>query len=439
MRIKGPGAIRGEVAVPGDKSLSHRVAMLASIARGRSRIRNFASSVDCHSTLACIERLGARVERSESGFIIHGTGLWGYRPVEIPIQLDAGNSGSTIRMLSGILAAQNFTSVIDGDASLRRRPMRRIIEPLDLMGARITAEAETFAPLTIAGGKLQPIQFASRVASAQVKTCVLFAGLHAEGRTEFTEPAASRNHTELMLAEFGARIEIDQTTPHAMSIEGGAELSPVDYRVAGDVSSAAFFIAGAIALADSGIVLRDVNLNPTRTAFINVLTQLGANIATANVRTEHGELIGDLHASSSELKTPAQGFTLAGDIIPNLIDEIPILAVMATQVEGRIAVRGAQELRIKESDRIKTVVAGLRSLGGEIDEFDDGFAVEGIQRLKGGRVETEGDHRIAMAFAIAGLMAAGTTEIIDADCAGVSFPEFYDLLDAATGGAHLEY
>ena len=438
MRIKGAGAMRGELAVPGDKSLSHRVAMLASIARGPSHIRNYASSLDCHSTLACVQRLGARVERTEAGFIIYGTGLGGYRPAGTLTHLDAGNSGSTIRMLSGILAAQNFTSVIDGDASLRRRPMRRIIEPLGLMGARVTAADETFAPLTIAGGKLRAILYASRVASAQVKTCVLFAGLHAEGRTEYTEPAASRNHTELMLAEFGARIKVDQSNRLATSVEGGAELSPVDYRVAGDLSSAAFFIAGAVALADSGIVLREVNLNPTRTAFIDVLKQLGANLAAENVRAEHGELIGDIIASSSELKTPAEGLTLAGDIIPNLIDEIPLLAVIATQVKGRIAVRGAQELRIKESDRIKTVVAGLRSLGGEIDEFDDGFAVQGMQRLTGGRVETEGDHRIAMAFAIAGLMAEGTTELSDADCAGVSFPEFYDLLDSATDGTHIE-
>jgi 3-phosphoshikimate 1-carboxyvinyltransferase len=364
--------------------------------------------------------------------------LRGYRPAETPIHLDAGNSGSTIRMLSGILAAQRFTSVIDGDASLRRRPMRRIIEPLELMGAHITATEQSFAPLTINGAKLRAIDYASRVASAQVKTCVLFAGLHTEGRTEFTEPALSRNHSELMLAEFGARIEVDAITHLAINLEGGTELTPVDYRVAGDVSSAAFFIAGATALAGSSIVLRDVNLNPTRTAFLDVLNQLGADIKTHNVRTEHGELIGEIHARSSRLKTPPQGFTIAGEIIPNLIDEIPILAVVATQVEGRIEVRGAKELRIKESDRIKTVVAGIRSLGGEIDEFEDGFAVQGTQRLMGGCIETEGDHRIAMAFAIAGLIAEGTTEIIDADCAGVSFPEFYDLLDSATGGAHIE-
>jgi 3-phosphoshikimate 1-carboxyvinyltransferase len=438
MRIKGPGAMRGELAVPGDKSLSHRVAMLASIARGPSHIRNFASSMDCHSTLACIEQLGARIERTDQSIIIHGTGLRGYRPAEAPVHLNAGNSGSTIRMLSGILAAQRFTSVIDGDGSLRRRPMRRIIEPLGLMGVRITATEQSFAPLTIEGAKLRAIHYASRVASAQVKTCVLFAGLHTEGRTEFTEPALSRNHTELMLAEFGARIEVDETTHLSIRIEGGTELTPVDYRVAGDVSSAAFFIAAATALADSSIVLRAVNLNPTRTAFIDMLKQLGADIVIHNVRPEHGELIGDIQANSSRLKTPPQGFTIAGDIIPNLIDEIPMLAVVATQVEGRVEVRGAKELRIKESDRIKTVVAGIRSLGGEIDEFDDGFVVQGPQRLRGSRIETEGDHRIAMAFAIAGLMADGTTEIIDADCAGVSFPEFYELLDSATGGAQIE-
>jgi len=429
--IYGKSAINGQVNLPGDKSISHRVAMLASVAQGRSRIRNFASSADCHATLECVRRLGISVESTDGEMIIHGQGLGGLAPATLPAMLDAQNSGSTIRMISGILAGQRFRSVIDGDASLRRRPMRRIIEPLTLMGAEVTARDDNYAPLAISGGALHAIDYASRVASAQVKTCVLFAGLYADGCTSFREPSLSRNHSELMLAEFGARLhrEADGT----LIIEGGAELSAVDYRVPGDVSSAAFFIAGACALAGAEVRLAGVNLNPTRNGFLDVLNRLGAKIETHNLRSEHSEPVGDLLVSGSQLKTEARGLVLEGAIIPNIIDEIPILAVLATQVEGRVEVRGAHELRIKESDRIKTVVDGIRAMGGAIDEFDDGFSVAGPQRLSGARIETEGDHRIAMAFAIAGLMAEGETEIVDADCAAVSFPEFYDTLTTLAG------
>ena len=433
--IHGKSAIHGEVKLPGDKSISHRVAMLAGIAQGRSRIRNFASSADCHATLECVRRLGIDVEIVDGEIIIHGEGLRGMKPAQLPAELDAQNSGSTIRMISGLLAGQRFTSVIDGDASLRRRPMRRIIEPLTLMGARVTARDDQYAPLSIAGGELRAIDYASRVASAQVKTCVLLAGLYADGRTSFREPSLSRNHTELMLTEFGARLT--QLDDGALSIEGGAELRPVDYRVPGDLSSAAFFIAGASALAGSQVTVRDANLNSTRTGFLAVLKYLGADLELSNVRAEHGEHVGDLRLTASQLKTEAGGLLLDGDIVPHIIDEIPILAVLATQVEGRVEVRGAQELRIKESDRIRTVVAGIRAMGGAIDEFEDGFAVAGPQLLRGARVETEGDHRIAMAFAIAGLMAEGETEVADADCAAVSFPEFYDTLESLAGQPHV--
>ena len=429
--IHGKSAIRGEVRLPGDKSISHRVAMLAGIAQGTSRIRNFASSADCHATLECVRRLGIVVESVEGEILIHGQGLRGLKPVTTPARLDAQNSGSTMRMISGILAGQPFATVIDGDASLRRRPMRRIIEPLTLMGAQVTARDENYAPLRIEGGALRALDYTSRVASAQVKTCVLLAGLYADGRTTFREPSLSRNHTELMLEEFGARLsrEADGT----LAIEGGAELRAVDYCVPGDVSSAAFFIAGASALAGSQVTFAGVNLNQTRTGFLDVLKHLGAHVTFSNVRTESGEPVGDLQVTSSQLRTNADGLLLDGDIIANLIDEIPILAVLATQVEGRVEVRGARELRIKESDRIQTVVAGIRALGGAIDEFEDGFAISGPQSLSGARIETEGDHRIAMAFAIAGLMAEGETEIIDADCAAVSFPEFYDILESLAG------
>ncbi len=437
IRIKGKANINGILSVPGDKSISHRVAMLASVARGVSRITNFATSVDCHTTLDCVERLGVRVERTPQEILIHGEGLNGYRPLETPTRLNAGNSGSTIRMLSGILAGQPFTTITDGDASLGRRPLRRIIEPLTLMGAQVRAREGNYTPLEIEGGGLRAINYASQVASAQVKTCVLFAGLFADGRTIFTEPAPSRNHTELMLEEFGAQFEFDETS-RDMSITGGSELTAVEYRVPGDISSAAFFLAAAAMLPDSRLELRDVNLNPSRTGFLDVLSSLGANIQISNIRTIHRELVADIHVASSELKSKAEGLVLSGSIIANIIDEIPILAVVATQTEGQIEVRGARELRIKESDRVQTVVAGIRALGGEIEEFEDGFAICGPQNLTGGRIETEGDHRIAMAFSIAALIADGATEIVDADCAGVSFPEFYDLLRSLTSEGHIE-
>jgi 3-phosphoshikimate 1-carboxyvinyltransferase len=339
-------------------------------------------------------------------------------------------------MLSGLLAAQSFESEVDGDASLRGRPMARIIEPLTLMGAQIEGTNGNCAPLRIQGQKLKGISYASPVASAQVKSCVLLAGLLADGQTTFSEPVPSRNHTELMLNEFGARIE--RESANGWSVEGRGKLSPIDYRVPGDVSSAAFFIAAAVALGDSDVVLRGVGLNPTRTAFLDVLSDLGARVSKRNFETRHGEAVGDLHAVTSELRAASGKLTLSGRIIANLIDEIPILAVIATQVDGTIEVRDARELRIKESDRIRTIVDGIRSMSGEIEEFEDGFAINGPQRLRGARVESAGDHRIAMAFAVAGLLAEGTTEILDADCAAVSFPSFYEALASLTGAEALE-
>jgi 3-phosphoshikimate 1-carboxyvinyltransferase len=435
MGIDGKGTLRGEARLPGDKSLSHRVAMLSAIAQGAGRISNFASSADCHATLECVRRLGIAVELSDREVIIHGEGLHGMKPARLPAELDAQNSGSTIRMISGILAGQRFASVIDGDASLRRRPMRRIIEPLRLMGAQIEARDGNFAPLRVNGGRLRAIDYVSPVASAQVKTCVLFAGLYADGRTRFGEPSLSRNHSELMLAEFGARLEREEDG--ALSIEGGAEMHAIDYVVPGDVSSAAFLVGGASVLTGSEVSMKGVSLNPTRTGFLDFLRLLGAQVEMRDVRIKHGEPVGDLYVTAGQLKTDEDGLMIAGDIIPNIIDEIPMLAVLATQVEGRVEVRGARELRIKESDRIKTVVAGIRAMNGAIDEYEDGFAVSGPQRLTGARIETEGDHRIAMAFAVAGLMAEGHTEIVDADCAAVSFPEFYDTLAALAGDGHV--
>ena len=430
MRIRGPSRIEGSLSVPGDKSISHRIVMLASVASGPSTVTGLASSADCRSTLDCIRKLGIQIDGRGPELVIHGRGLFGYCPPSTPVELNAGNSGSTIRMLSGLLAGQDFVSRIGGDASLNRRPMARIVEPLNLMGARIEPADRTFPPLTIHNGKLKAIDYASRVASAQVKTCVLLAGLLAEGRTTFSEPTLSRNHTEIMLRELGASIDVQ--VPSSTSIEGLRELSPVMYHVPGDISSAAFLIAAAIALPGSNLGLKDVNLNPTRTGFLDVLVELGASIERNNIRERHGELVGDLLVLSGGLSTPGRELILSGSIIPNIIDEIPVLAVVATQCEGRLELRDAKELRVKESDRIRTVADGIRALGGEIEEREDGFVISGPQRLSGGRVHCAGDHRIAMAFSIAGLIADGTTEIIGADCASVSFPKFYESLQMLT-------
>lgn len=439
IRINGLSTVSGTLRVPGDKSISHRVAMLASLAKGASTVSGFASSADCHATLDCVRHLGIDVESDGEKIIIYGRGLYGYQPKESPAKLFVGNSGSTIRMISGILAGQNFVSELDGDASIRRRPMARVIEPLALMGAKVMGREGNYAPLTIQGSRLRAIDYQSSVASAQVKTCVLFAGMFADGKTSVTEPAQSRNHSELMLQEFGAPIEIASVEGrHRYSIEGGVELKAVDYAVPGDVSSAAFFIAAATVLPGSQLVIQGVNLNETRTAFLDVLSDLGASITRENLTTKHGEVIGDLKIESRQLKTDQRGLVLSGSIIANLIDEIPILAIVGTQLEGRLEVRDAKELRIKESDRIKTVAQGIRAMGGEIEEFEDGFAVTGPQKLKAGRIETAGDHRIAMAFSIAALIAEGESEIIGADCAEVSFPEFYDLLFEVTGKGFIE-
>lgn len=437
LRIKAAQRVKGDVKVPGDKSISHRIAMLASIARGATRIKNFATSADCHSTLDCLGRLGVEIEKRGNELVIHGEGLGGFRPSSAVPHLYAGNSGSTIRMLSGILAAQNFSTVIDGDQSLRRRPMRRIIEPLALMGSDIEARDAAFPPLLIHGTDLESIAYESRVASAQVKSCVLLASLHAEGETIFKEPSLSRNHTEIMLRELGAKIAVDDLNS-VIGIQGGAELAPLDYEVPGDISSAAFLIAAGAVMEGSEVLLENVCLNPTRTAFLDVLMALGARIETHNARKRHGEAIGDLLVSGTNLKTEESWLLLNGEIIPNIIDELPVLAVVASQTEGRLEVRDASELRVKESDRIRSIVDAMRAMGGEIEEFDDGFAISGPQRLRGGRVETGGDHRIAMAFAVASLVAEGATEICEADCASVSFPEFYHKLDALTDGAAFE-
>lgn len=407
--------------------------MFAAIGAGVSRLSNYSSARDCQSTLDCLEALGVKVKREPNLITVEGAGLDGLR--EASRALDVGNSGSTIRMLSGILAGQNFTTEITGDASIQRRPMKRVIDPLALMGARIEAREGNFAPLRIHGGNLKAIEYTPPVASAQVKSCALLAGLFADGRTMVVEKTPTRNHTEVMMRECGAAIEVEKT-------EGGERISVVgrkplgalgDYTVAGDLSSASFFIVAALITPDAELRLRHIGINPSRIALINVLKSVGARIEIENPRIVHGEPVADIFIRSSVLKGDLE---LSGAVIANLIDEIPILAVAGARLDGTLTILDARELRVKESDRIRSIVDNLRLMGAEVEEFDDGLRLKGAQRLRGARVDSFDDHRIAMAFAVAGLIAEGETEIVNADAASVSLPEFYQLLAAC--GANIQ-
>lgn len=425
VRIASAASLRGDFQLPGDKSISHRSAMFAAIGDGQSILRNYSSARDCQNTLDCMEALGVKIQRSGEQIIIDGAGLKGLRPA--PQLLDAGNSGSTIRMLSGILAGQKFTTEITGDESIQRRPMKRIIDPLRLLGAKIEARDDNFAPIQISGGNLKAIEYTPPVASAQVKSCVLLAGLFADGQTTVVEKTPTRNHTEVMMRETGAAIEIETSAEgERITVTGGKPLKALgDYTVAGDLSSAAFFVVAALISPDAEISLRHIGVNPSRTALIDVLKQMGGQIEVINQRLVHGEPVADFVIRSSKLQGNLE---LSGNVIANLIDEIPILAVAATQLEGTLTIRDARELRVKESDRIRAIVDNLRLMGIEVEEFDDGLRLTGKQTLKGTRVESYGDHRIAMAFAVAGLIAEGETEIAGAEAASVSLPEFYNLL-----------
>jgi 3-phosphoshikimate 1-carboxyvinyltransferase len=397
-------------------------------------LSNYSSARDCRSTLECLEALGVKIERGPELIVIEGVGLGGLR--EPARALDAGNSGSTIRMLSGILAGQPFTTEITGDESIRRRPMKRVIEPLTLMGARVEAREGNFAPLKIHGGGLKAIEYAPPVASAQVKSCALLAGLFAEGVTTVVEKTPTRNHTEVMMRECGAAIEITKTEDgERISVAGRARLGALgDYTVAGDLSSASFFIVAALIVPDSELRLRHIGVNPSRTALIDALKSIGARIEIENPRVAHGEPVADLLIRSSDLNGDLE---LSGAVIANLIDEIPILAIAGARLDGTLTVRDARELRVKESDRIRSIVDNLRRMGGEVEERDDGLRLKGGQRLRGAIVDSFDDHRIAMAFAVAGLIAEGETEIINAGAASVSLPEFYRLLIAS--GANIEW
>jgi 3-phosphoshikimate 1-carboxyvinyltransferase len=420
--IRPARTISGSLEIPGDKSISHRYAMLAALAEGTSEIANFSAAADCRSTLDCLSRLGAMVETSGDRVRITGTGLGGLRkPRRV---LDAANSGTTMRLLAGILSGQEFCSTIDGDGSLRRRPMRRVIDPLAKMGARIDARDGGHAPLEINGTRLSPIEYTLPVPSAQVKSAVLLAGLFADGVTSIIEPVRTRDHTELALAEFGARLEHDG---RAIRIHGKPRLQALTLAVPGDLSSAIFFLAAAMVLPESNVVIHNVGLNPTRSAVLDVLGSMGAPVSLVSVRSANGELVGDIAIRNE----PLRGGVIEGDFIAQLIDELPAIAVLGPYTEQGIEIRDAAELRVKESDRIAALAENLRRMGAEVEERPDGLRVAGRSagRLHGAEIEPHGDHRMAMAFAVAALGAEGDTVIRDAECAGVSFPEFFSTLE----------
>jgi len=419
LEIKPAQRLSGETSVAADKSISHRLAMIAAVAEGVTTIHNFAESVDCQSTLECLRNLGVHVERDGSTVTIHGRGLHGLeRSSRV---LDAGNSGTTVRLMSGLLAGSPFETTFVGDESLSRRPMKRIIEPLRQFGAAIEARDGNYLPLRIRGSNLDAINFTLPTPSAQVKSCVLLAGLQARGVTKVHEPVVSRNHTEIALAQFGARI---RNMANTIEVKGGGALRGKEFSVPGDPSAAAFFIAAALAVPNSGLRLTGIGLNPTRTGYISLLVKMQARVAITRLSVVNGESIGDVGVEASEI----EGMDIGGSWIPNIIDEIPVLAVLGTRSQNGIRIRDAAELRAKESDRIHSVAKNLRALGADVEEYPDGLFVPGGQRLHGGVVDSFGDHRIAMAFAVAGLFADGPVAIQNPDCVNISFPGFFDLL-----------
>jgi 3-phosphoshikimate 1-carboxyvinyltransferase len=424
--ISPGGTIDGVVELPGDKSISHRYALIAALAEGRSEILNYSTAADCRSTLGCLRRLGVETDLTRERLRISGQGLGG---LQAPRRsLDAENSGTTIRMLAGVLAGQSFTSTLTGDASLRSRPMRRVVEPLRKMGAEIRAHHDDCAPLEIRGGALHSIDYTLPIPSAQVKSAILLAGLYADGVTTVREAVRTRDHTELALREFGATIE---SLNKSVRIHPRPKLEARQLIVPGDLSSGVFFIAAALIVPDSALILHNVGLNPTRTRVLDFLISIGAAIHLASVQLRDGELVGDISVRHSALA----GGEISGAHAAEMIDELPMLAALGPFTEKGIEIHGAQELRVKESDRIATISTGLRRMGARVEEFSDGLRVEGRSagKLRGAKVEPAGDHRIAMALAIAALGAQGDTVIRHADCVGVSFPEFFVILERLRG------
>lgn len=427
LELNAVTGLRGTVTIPGDKSISHRCIMFGSIAKGTTEVHNFLNGADCRATIDCFRQLGIRIEKKDDVILVHGNGLHGlHAPKTI---LNVGNSGTTTRLISGVLAGQPFDSKLSGDESLNSRPMKRIMEPLTQMGANITSILRNnCAPLYITPGELHGIHYNSPVASAQVKSCILLAGLYADGETAVTEPSLSRNHTELMLKEFGADLHtshaLDGTSATAL-IRPCKELYGQKIIVPGDISSAAYFIAAGLLVPDSEILIQNVGINQTRAGILKVCEDMGGDITLLRERTEGGEPIADILVRTSKLK----GITIGGDIIPALIDEIPVIAVMAAMAEGTTVIKDAAELKVKETDRIETVTDNLAAMGVNVTPTSDGMIITGGSTLHGANIHTLLDHRIAMAFSIAALVADGTTKILDSQCVDVSYPTFYDTFE----------
>lgn len=417
---------KGEFFPPPDKSISHRAVIFSSIAKGKSIVRNLLRAKDVKSTVNAFRALGIQIEEfspagSDSELIVHGKGLHGLsEPVDV---IDCGNSGTTIRLLSGVLSGNPFFSVLTGDSSLRTRPMARVIKPLRMMGAVINArDLDRFPPVAIKGRQLTPIKYPMPVASAQVKSSIILAGLYSEGETDITEPSKSRDHTERMLPAFGARLKVEGLK---VTVKGGAELSPIETEVPGDFSSAAFFIVASLLIPGSEITARNVGINPTRTGLLDILGEMGAKIDIENTREVSGEPVADLHCRGTSGLKPAN---VTGKSIPSLIDEFPILCIAASLADGTTTIRGAGELRVKESDRIKSMASELRKMGVEIEEFPDGLSIRGSGSLKGAVLESHGDHRIAMSMSVAALLAEGESTLNGASAVDISFPGFFDII-----------
>ena len=423
--VKAPKKFSGTAEIPGDKSVSHRAVMISSISEGEVKISNFLRSEDCMRTVKCFADMGLDIEETSNGLMVRGRGLFGLRsPSDI---LYAGNSGTTIRLILGILAGQPFEAIITGDESIKRRPMRRVAEPLKLMGAKIEgSHGGEFAPLTIRGGELKPIDYEPPVPSAQVKSAILLAALFAEGTTHVTEKVPTRDHTERMLEHFGAKIG---TSGGRISVTGRGKLKASSVYVPSDTSSAAYVIAAALLLPGSDVLLKDIGVNPGRTGILDVLHRMGAQLEVSNERMISGEPIADIRVRHSKLK----GVEIGGSIIPRVIDELPVIALIATQAEGDTKISDAAELRVKESDRIAAAASEFAKLGAHITEMPDGMIIKGGTPLKGGACESRGDHRIAMSCAVGGLISSSETAIQDVDCVETSFPGFSGLMNEISG------
>lgn len=421
MKFTKASPLRGELSIPGDKSISHRSIMFGSLAKGTTEITNFLQGADCLSTIACFEKMGIGIENNGDSVVVHGNGLFGLKKPDTI--LDCGNSGTTTRLISGILAAQDFDVTLTGDESIKKRPMKRIMDPLSHMGADIRSlEGNGCAPLVITGKKLYGIHYTSKVASAQVKSAILLAGLYADGETKVTEPYVSRNHSEIMLKYFGADVSAEGTTA---TIRPAKELYGNRIVVPGDISSAAFFIAAGLLVPGSEILLKHVGINPTRDGILSVCRDMGGDITLLNKNTDSGEPTADILVKSSTL----HGTEIGGSIIPTLIDELPVIAAMACFAEGETVIRDAGELKVKESNRIEVMVRNLTAMGADVTETEDGMIIRGGRALHGAVIDSKLDHRIAMTFAVTGLCAEGETEIKGAECVNISYPGFYQDLE----------